>query len=231
MMNVNLEFASLTSLIGEPVRATILWNLLDGRAFTATELAMRANVSPQSASMHLNKLVRAKLLAVESQGRYRYYRLSNAEVAFAIEALANLIPSKDEKPPAQSKPRPLNDARYCRTCYDHLAGTVGVAITEKLIKQKLITADEKEYEVTKKGIKFFGDFGVDVGEIRQRRRFFAKPCLDWSERRHHLSGTLGAEFLSRLIELDWLRKIPDSRAVSITSSGRKGFSEILNLEL
>ncbi|MGI8469827.1 MAG: ArsR/SmtB family transcription factor, partial [Pyrinomonadaceae bacterium] len=128
-MNVNPEFASLASLIGEPVRATILWNLSDGRAYTATELAMRANVSPQSASMHLSKLAQSNLLAIETQGRYRYYRLANAEVAFAIEALASLISSKREIQQSLSKFRPPNDARYCRTCYDHLAGTVGVTVT------------------------------------------------------------------------------------------------------
>jgi len=230
-MIVNLEFTALTSLIGEPVRATILWNLLDGRALTATELAMRANVSPPGVSMHLNKLVQANLLTVESQGRHRYYKLSNAEVAFAVEALANLIPVKDENQPSPSKSRALIDPKYCRTCYDHLAGTVGVAVTERLVKQKMIMPLEKEYDVTKKGIKFFADFGVDAEEIRAKRRFFAKACLDWSERKPHLSGALGAEFLCRLIELDWLRKIPDSRAVSITSSGKKGFSETLKLEL
>jgi len=230
-MNVNLQFTALTSLIGEPVRATILWNLLDGRALTATELAMLANVSPPGASMHLNKLVQANLLAVESQGRHRYYKLANAEVAFAVEALANLIPAKGESQSSLSKTRSLNDPKYCRTCYDHLAGTVGVEITERLVKQKIITPNEKDYDVTRKGIKFFADFGVDAEELRRRRRFFAKTCLDWSERKPHLSGALGAEFLLRLIELDWLRRIHDSRAVSITSSGKKGFSETLKLEL
>ena len=230
-MKVNLEFTALTSLIGEPVRATILWNLLDGRALTATELAMRANVSSSGASMHLNKLVQANLLAVESQGRHRYYKLSNAEVAFAVEALAALIPAKDENQPLPSKIRSLNDPKYCRTCYDHLAGTIGVAITERLVKQRIITPREKEYDVTKKGIKFFADFDIDVEQLRTQRRFFAKACLDWSERKPHLSGALGAEFLSSLIELDWLRRLSDSRAVSITSSGKKGFSETLKLEL
>ncbi len=126
-MNVNMEFTALASLIGEPVRATILWNLLDGRALTATELAMRAKVSPPSASMHLNKLVQANLLAVESQGRHRYYKLSNAEVAFAVEALANLIPAKSENQPSPSKIRALNDPKYCRTCYDHLAGALQIS--------------------------------------------------------------------------------------------------------
>ena len=230
-MNVNLEFTALTSLIGEPVRATILWNLLDGRALTATELAMRANVSSSGASMHLNKLVQANLLAVESQGRHRYYKLANAEVAFAVEALAALIPTKDENQPSSAKIRSLNDPKYCRTCYDHLAGTIGVAITERLVKQRIITPREKEYDVTKKGIKFFADFDIDVEQLRTQRRFFAKACLDWSERKPHLSGALGAEFLSGLIELDWLRRIPASRAVSVTSAGKKGFSDTLKLEL
>ena len=230
-MNVNLEFTELTSLIGEPVRATILWNLIDGRALTATELAMRAKVARSGASMHLNKLVQANLLAVESQGRHRYYKLANPEVAFVVEALASLIPEKKENHPLPSKIRSLNNPKYCRTCYDHLAGTIGVAITEQLVKLKIITPREKEYDTTKKGIKFFADFGIDVKELQGKRRFFAKSCLDWSERKYHLSGALGAEFLLRLIELDWLRKIPDSRAVTVTSSGIKGFLETLKFDL
>ena len=230
-MNVDLEFTELTSLIGEPVRATILWNLLEGRALTATELAMRAKVSPPSASMHLNKLVKANLLAVESQGRHRYYKLSNSEVAFAVEALAGLIPAKKENQPLPAKIHSLNNPKYCRTCYDHLAGTIGVAITEQLIKQKILKLREKEFDVTKKGVKFFADFDIDVEKLQAKRRFFAKACLDWSERKHHLSGALGAEFLRRLIELDWLRRMPDSRVINVTSSGKKGFLETLKLSL
>lgn len=230
-MNANLEFTELTSLIGEPVRASILWILLDGIALTATELAMRSSTSPSGASMHLNKLVQANLLAVESQGRHRYYKLANPEVAFAVEALANLIPAKNAKQATPAKTRFLNDPKYCRTCYDHLAGTIGVAVTEQFVKRKIITPREKEYEITKKGIKFFMDFDIDVIELQEKRRFFAKACLDWSERKHHLSGALGAEFLTRLIELDWLRKIPESRAVSVTSSGKKGLWKILKFDL
>ena len=230
-MNVDLEFTELTSLIGEPVRATFLWNLLEGRALTATELAMRAKVSPPSASMHLSKLVNANLLAVESQGRHRYYKLANAEVAFTVEALAGLISAKKENQPLSAKIHSLNNPKYCRTCYDHLAGTIGVAITEQLIKQKILKSRDKEFDVTKKGNKFFADFDIDVEKIQAKRRFFAKACLDWSERKHHLSGALGAEFLRRLIELDWLRRIPDSRVINVTSSGKKGFLETLKLSL
>lgn len=229
-MGANLEFTELTSLIGEPVRATILWNLLDGRALTATELAMRGKVSPSGASMHLNKLVQANLLAVESQGRHRYYKLANAEVAFAVEALASLIPAKEENKSSPSKIRSLNDPKYCRTCYDHLAGTIGVVLTEQLVKLKIITPRRKDYDVTKKGIKFFADFGIDIKELKSKRRYFAKACLDWSERKHHLSGALASEFLVRLIELDWLRKIPSSRAISITASGKEGFLETLEFD-
>lgn len=180
--------------------------------------------------MHLNKLVQANLLAVESQGRHRYYKLANPEVAFAVEALANLIPAKKEIQPS-AKTRFLNDPKYCRTCYDHLAGTIGVALTEQFVKQKIITPREKEYDITKKGIKFFADFDIDASKLKTTRRYFAKACLDWSERKHHLSGALGAEFLTRLIELDWLRKIPDSRAVSVTSTGKKGFLDTLKVDL
>ncbi|HEY4151329.1 MAG TPA: winged helix-turn-helix domain-containing protein, partial [Chitinophagaceae bacterium] len=131
---IETQIAHISSLVGDPVRSRILWQLLDGRAYTATELANGADTSPQNMSMHLGKLVRADLLAVESQGRHRYYRFARQEVAYAIEALANLVPGR----PTAPQPEANTAIRYCRTCYDHLAGKIGVLITDSLVKQKII---------------------------------------------------------------------------------------------
>jgi DNA-binding transcriptional ArsR family regulator/predicted transcriptional regulator len=223
------EIGNITSLIGDPVRATILWTLLDGRAYTASELATCADTSPQNISMHLSKLVLAELLSVESQGRHKYYRFSRQEVAYAIEAIGNLIPNEKHK---KITSNPDNAAiKYCRTCYDHLAGKVGVLITEGLIHQKIIVLNAPDYTVTKKGDKFFSELGIDTDELKKFRRTFAKPCLDWSERKHHLAGSLGASLLDKMLTSDWLRKTKNSRAIIITSKGQKGLYDNLKISV
>ena len=220
------NIAHIASLIGEPVRAKILWSLMDGRAYTARELAIGADTTPQNLSMHLSKLLRAGLLAVEAQGRHRYYTFSREEVATAIEAMANLIP-------AEQMVRKEMDAvpiKFCRTCYDHLAGKVGVSITEGLLKQKLIVYREKELDVTQRGVQWFADQGIDCGEVRKQRRAFAKPCLDWTERRHHLAGALGAALLEKMLEAHWLRRTAQSRAMVVTAKGRQALEALFNIQ-
>lgn len=230
-MDVSDQFKSLASLVGEPVRATMLWNLLDGKAFTATELAIGADVSPQSASMHLNKLVKADILTVERQGRHRYYRFSKPEVAYVIEAMANLLPADKMKKEASENVSSMNSIKYCRTCYDHLAGKIGVTITEQLLKKNIVKVSGKGYDVTSKGTKWFNNLGIAIDEVKCEKRVFARQCLDWSERRHHLAGALGAALLNKMLTLGWLRKIKGSRAVIITSKGQEGLYETLNLVL
>ena len=223
------EIGSITSLIGDPVRSIILWTLLDGRAFTATELAIQADTSPQNISMHLRKLIQANLLSVERQGRHKYYRFSRQEVAYAIEALGNLIPIEKHK---RIISNPDNSAiRYCRTCYDHLAGRVGVLLTEALVKQKIIKLNGSDYSVTKKGYGFFSELEIDTDELSNHRRIFAKPCLDWSERKHHLAGSLGAALLSKMLSFGWLRKTSHSRAMIITSKGQQQLYDTLKISL
>lgn len=208
----------ITSLIGDTVRTNILWTLLDGRAYTATELAIGADTSPQNISMHLKKLVQADLLTVESQGRHKYYRFSRPEVAYTIEAIANLIPKEKHKQIVSNKDN--SSIGYCRTCYDHLAGKVGVLITEALLKQKIIELNANTYNVTKKGDNFFSELEIDTDELKKHRRIFAKPCLDWSERKHHLAGSLGAALLETMLSLDYIRRTANSRAIVITSKGQ-----------
>jgi predicted transcriptional regulator len=206
-----------------------LWTLLDGRAYTATELAIQADTSPQNISMHLSKLISADLLTVESQGRHKYYRFSRQEVAYAIEAIGNLIPTEKHK---RIISNPDNSTiKYCRTCYDHLAGKVGVLMTEALIKQKIIELNASDYSVTKKGDKFFSELEINTDELKKHRRIFAKPCLDWSERKHHLAGSLGASLLDKMLLLDWLRKTSHSRAIIITSKGQQQLYNTLKISL
>ncbi|MFH7013043.1 ArsR/SmtB family transcription factor [Flavobacterium sp. FlaQc-52] len=212
------QFIKVASLLGDPTRAVIMWALLDGKAFTATELAIAANTSPQNISMHLAKLLDAGLLCVEKQGRHKYYRFSNKEVAYAIEAMASLIPPVMLEKKNSEKHSPI---KHCRTCYDHLAGKIGVAVAESLVEQSILLDSETKLEVTLKGVKWFSDFGINIEEIKKQRRLFLKPCLDWSERKNHIAGSLGASLLDKMIADDWLRRTKDSRAIQITGKGEK----------
>ena len=213
------QFIKTATLIGDATRASILWNLLDGKAFTATELAIAVETSAQNISMHLGKLLDADLISVEKQGRHKYYRFSNKEVAYAVEAMANLIP----KPEISAKKKTENypPIKYCRTCYDHLAGKIGVALAESLLEQKIIIEKNNTFEITSEGEKWFSDFGVNIGEAKKQKRIFLKPCLDWSERRYHIAGSVGTLLLNKMLEQDWIRRTANSRVILITGKGEK----------
>ena len=221
------SISRIAALIGEPVRARILWSLLDGRAYTARELAIGVDTSPQNLSMHLAKLLQAGLLSVEAQGRHRYYTFSREEVAYAIEAMANLVPAQ----PVERQDADAVPIKFCRTCYDHLAGKVGVLIMESLLQQKLIVYQQRELEVTPKGTAWLGKWGIDCEAVRHRRRSFVKPCLDWSERRHHLAGGLGAAMLNKMMESHWLRRTAHSRAVVVTAKGQQALITHFNIQI
>lgn len=216
------QFKQVAALIGDPTRATILWTLMEGKAFTATELAVASNTSPQNISMHLHKLVQADMLKVESQGRHRYYRFSRRDIAYAIEAMVNILPPA----PAVDKAIDIAPIKYCRTCYDHLAGKVAVTITDSLLKQQIITYKGNLFELTRKGQKWFDAQGIDSEVLRNQKRSFARPCLDWSERRHHLAGSLGASLLDMMLAGDWVRRTAHSRVIVITGKGRKKLQEL-----
>jgi predicted transcriptional regulator len=223
------QFKKIAGLIGEPVRATIMWTLLDGKALTATELAIVAGTTAQNLSMHIAKLVQAGLLSVESQGRHKYYKFSRKDVAYAIEAMANLVP------PDSATTKPGNDnnpaIRNCRTCYDHLAGKVGVALTDSLLHKNIIIEHGKTFELTTKGETFFSELGMNIDDIKQRRRTFLRPCLDWSERRYHMAGALAAAMLDHMISADWIRRQKSSRAVTITSKGERELYKYFKLNI
>ncbi|NAS29349.1 helix-turn-helix domain-containing protein [Flavobacteriaceae bacterium R38] len=219
----------MASILGDKSRAVMLWNLLDGRAYTATELATCANISLQSASNHLKKMITANILSVEKQGRHRYFKFANDEVAQVIESMAGLI-SLNKEFKKLKKPK-INGFTYARTCYDHLAGEVGVKITNSLLENGIIEISGKDYKVTKSGEKWFGNLDVNIYVIRLKKRSFASQCLDWSERKHHLAGALGASFLEKMIEKDWIRKKANSRELTITSNGKAELKNRLNLEV
>ena len=223
------QFKQIATLIGDPTRATILWTLMEGKAFTATELAIAADTSPQNISMHLSKLVQAGLLCVESQGRHRYYKFSRKDIAYAIEAMANLIPYTETiKSVLRENNSPI---KYCRTCYDHLAGKVGVLIADSLIQQKIIVDKSNSFGVSAKGQKWFSNLDINIDNLEQERRFLIRPCLDWSERRRHMAGSLAASLLDKMLSADWLRKTKNSRAVIVTGKGLKKLYEYFNISL
>jgi DNA-binding transcriptional ArsR family regulator len=211
------RFREIAALIGDPVRAEILWTLTEGRPVSATEFAHCCGTSAQNISNHLSRLTKAGLIIGDWEGRHRYYRFSNREVAYAIEALNTLNPGGEIK---QTKFFGDADIKICRSCYDHLAGRVGVQLTDALVAKKLILLKGNEYSLTRKGRIFFEDFGIDVENLKNERRQFARACLDWSERRYHIAGAFGAALLKKLFDLDYFRKMKNSRALIITSMGR-----------
>lgn len=221
------DFGAMAALIGDPIRANILWTLLDGRAYTASELAITVDTTPQNLSMHLSKLIKADLLSVEIQGRHRYYAFARPEVAYAVESLAGLLPAKPKEAAVKEDP-PI---RTCRTCYDHLAGKVGVALTEGLVKHRLIEPGNKTFLPTPKGLRWFEEMGIDIESLKGQRRSFARACLDWTERRPHLAGSLGAALLQKMLDDNWLRRMPNTRAVLVTPKGRKALSDTLKIEI
>ncbi|WP_420552168.1 ArsR/SmtB family transcription factor [Tenacibaculum aiptasiae] len=229
MESLENDFSEIASLLGDKSRAIMLWNLLDGRAYTATELANCSGISLQSASNHLAKLLQKNILSVEKQGRHRYYRFSSPEVAQVIESMASLLSL--QKDYTKIKKPKVSAFTYARTCYNHLAGEVGVKITEALISQQIITPVHKQYSVTSIGKQWFLNLGIHIEEIQNLKRSFAHPCLDWSERKHHIAGALGDVFLEVMLQKDWFRKHKNTRELILTSKGKQQLKELLKIDL
>ncbi|HWE47693.1 MAG TPA: winged helix-turn-helix domain-containing protein [Caulobacteraceae bacterium] len=222
--------AEIGALVGDPGRANMLFALVDGRALTARELADQAGVTPQTASGHLSRLVAAGLIRVEPQGRHRYHRLASAEVASMLEAMMQVASFAEPKKPLRLGPRD-EAMRKARSCYDHLAGQLGVALADSLVARKLVELDGDGGEVTRAGEQFLMTFGIDATAPTRGRRPFCRPCLDWSERRPHLAGHLGAQLLDRTLELGWVRRLKDTRALAITPKGQQGFRKTFDVSL
>jgi len=224
-MLADADIATPAALIGDATRATFLMALSEGRALPASELAERAGVSASTASVQLAKLLDGGLLEGERHGRHRYYRLADPAIATTIESLAVIAPRRAASSLRQA--RVGSELQAARTCYDHLAGALGVTVFEALQRQRLLT---RELEVTRRGAKRFGELGIEVEELARGRRPLARLCLDWTERRHHLAGALGAAFAARCFELGWIERIPTSRAVRLTAKGRRAFTRKLSIE-
>lgn len=223
MIDDNENFISIATAIGETSRAKMLWLLLDGKAYTARELATEAEISESATSNHLVKLLNSNILKVEKQGRHRYYTFYSQDIAYAIEALAGVVPQRKELSRKQS------GIEYCRTCYDHLAGEIGVKITDVFLKKDLLLVQGRDLVLTEKGYLWFAQLGIDRGMMANKKRLFARFCLDWTERRFHLSGYLPSLFLTKMLELGWFKKIAFTRELFITLEGKKQLQKILGL--
>jgi len=216
-MGVGPDIARAAALIGDPARAAMLSLLLGGEAFPATVLAARAGISAQTASAHLAKLTAGRLVASERSGRYVLYRLAGPKVAEAFEALAAISPAHELRSLRQSdESKAMNLARMC---YDHLAGRLGVSVNDALLARKIIAPEGRGYVVTRRGDAWFERFGVDIGMLRSARRKFATQCLDWSERRPHIGGALGAALADRVLANGWCSRRRGSRGLHVSDAG------------
>ncbi|MGC5700893.1 winged helix-turn-helix transcriptional regulator [Pseudomonas sp. NFXW11] len=231
-MNVvqnDLGLSHVAAAIAEPARTRMLCALMDGHARTSTELAAIAEVSTSTASAHLAKLKEAGLLRVRVQGRHRYYALGDPLVAQALESLMVIAQGSSRT----FTPRTPDRLQFARTCYDHLAGTLGVQLHDRMLEAGwlLLDGEGEEYRVSASGEEFFRGLGIEVAELKSLRRRFACPCLDWSMRRPHLGGALGAALLQALLERKWLTRDLDSRALTLTATGGRYISKRFSMAL
>ena len=218
----------IANLLADPARATILRTLIDGTMRPAGELAYAANISAQSASAHLAKLVGGGLLVSEAQGRHRYFRLANAQVADAIESLASLsvaVRPRAPRSPLPSKSMPIQFLN-ARTCYDHLAGETAVQVCEAMLKARWLTQEGRDFRVTRLGAKEFAALDVDLAAAHRSRRVFARACVDLTQRRPHIGGALGAALLDLYVARGWVLRARRSRVVSITPKGHENFRRL-----
>lgn len=235
-MASNALFAQVAALAGDPARAGMLHALMDGRALTATELAHVAGVTPQTASSHLSRMAAAGLLSVEKQGRHRYHRLASPAVAQMMESIMQVASGLEPVGrPLSVGPR---DAalRAARTCYDHLAGRLGVALADALVAGGYAELANDAGVVTDTGMQLLGRMGIDVEALlalrgKRSARILCRPCLDWSERRAHLAGAVGAALCAHSFGKGWIRRIDGTRAVAITPKGQRVFREDFGVEL
>ncbi len=221
------SIAQIAALAGDPARANMLIALLSGQALTASELASEAGIAPQTASSHLARLEAGGLIVAVKQGRHRYVRLADADVARMLEMMAGVAARAGH---LRTRPGPSDPAiRKARVCYDHLAGEMGVAVFDALVAQAHLRLRGEDLQLTRKGAAFLCDFGIDPEALRSLRRPLCRTCLDWSMRRYHLSGSLGAALLDRLYDLGWAARAKDSRAIIFSRRGESAFTKQFRL--
>jgi DNA-binding transcriptional ArsR family regulator len=226
-MKAGPDIAMVASLVGDPARANMLTALMSGRALTASELAQEAGITPQTASSHLSKLEAGGLIEPEKQGRHRYYRLTDPDVAGVLEGLAGLAARAGHMRVRTGPKDP--ELRRARICYDHLAGDLGVQMLDSMRTQRLVRQKKQDIELTAEGERFLEkNLQISPDMLAHPRRPVCKACLDWSERRHHLAGTLGAAMMTRFAELKWAARdsAPGSRVVNFTRTGEKRFAAL-----
>lgn len=219
------NIARLATLLADPVRAQIMWRLMDGRALTAGELARAGGVSAQTASSHLAKLIDGKLLSVTSQGRHRYYRISGPDAAHLMETLS-VLAAEPEARRIATGPRD-ETLRKARICYDHLAGAMGVKLLDGLRASGALSGDDDNIGLTEKGERMFAAFGIDLALLSKAKRPLCRACLDWSERRPHLAGSLGAAVLGRFLDEGWARRQEKSRVLVFSGEGLRRFENLV----
>jgi DNA-binding transcriptional ArsR family regulator len=227
-MNDEPDVARIASLLADPARARILRTLIDGTMRPAGELAYAANVSAQSASAHLAKLVDGGLLSLEAQGRHRYFRIASADVADAVESLGSLsmaVRPRNPRSPVIPRSAPVQFL-HARTCYDHFAGEKAVQVCEAMLKARWMTAEGRNFRVSRLGEKKFAALDVDLAAARRSKRAFARACVDLTQRRPHLGGALGAALLDLYLARGWILRTKHSRAVSITPRGSEAFGKL-----
>lgn len=221
------DISHIAALIGDPARANILTALMDGRALTASELAEEAGVTLSTTSGHLSKLEAADLIQHRKSGRHKYFHLADGDVAAVLEALMGLAANRGGRR-VRTGPKD-QQMREARVCYNHLAGAMGVQIFQSLVGQGALVENGEDVQITDEGRKFASKFGVDVTALEAARAPMCRSCLDWSERRTHLAGTLGRALLARMIETGWAKRDDDTRVVSFTQKGRAAFEKAFAL--
>lgn len=217
-----MDLNQVAKAIGNPHRMQILTLLMEGRAFTAKELSYGVDIDPASGSLHLNTLVSSGLISCIKQGRFKYYRLASSEVAHLIETMMTIVPVN------KRKLRKLPEKALCdaRICFDHLAGSLGVRIYDFLIDNGYLEHQEKRYSITDAGISFLEKSGIGIEQFQESNRRFAYSCLDWSERRYHLAGALGAAIADSFFNNGWIKREKSSRKVIVTPEGEAALSAI-----
>jgi DNA-binding transcriptional ArsR family regulator len=223
------DIAVVAALIGDRTRARFLCELVGGESRRASELASAASVSRATASFHLGRLLAANLVEVDVHGRHRAYRLAGPDVARAIEALQRIAPGGEIR--SLRAARSAQALRHARFCYDHLAGALAIELVDAMTTGGLLILAEDRFELTDRGVSWFEELGIDVAALRAARRSFARACHDWSERCPHLAGAACAALAARFLELRWIERVPQSRAVKLTPAGRAGLSEVLGIDI
>lgn len=224
-----MDISKVDLLLRSDSRVYILSYLLDGKAYPASELAHVAKIKPKTATYHLSKMQEEGILSIEKHGKHSYYRIFNSEISKILESLLVISPQEKIKTLRQSSQS--NEFRRARTCYNHLGGKLGVAITNSLLDKGYLIKNDLYFHITKTGQEFFKEIGIDINEITQKRRIFAKACLDRTEREYHLAGSLGNALLEKLLQLNWIQRVPKSRVIKLTPNGTKKFEQIFSIDI